>query len=261
MQNWYGNMGPFKPVSLKGTARINAVPTFIDKLPLTIGGIAGEDLKFGRVVSIDPSSKRRTFVAGIPSGNVVKGITMVDPTIMVADPGMNNYYFAGRPVTATTMGLLDILEYDTDHDSPSEGSTVWCRNSDGMLAFNNGTDISASGFTKLNAFVYESLDPNGAKVWFGLPLVAAQTRETVSAAATPTSSVAAGAISAGTSVELATATAGATLYYTTDGEDPNMESEVYDGPIVITSSVTLKVLAVAEGYDPSAVASFQYTVA
>ena len=50
-----------------------------------------------------------------------------------------------------------------------EGSTVWCRNSDGVLAFNDGTDLSSSGYTKLNAYVYESLDPNGAKVAFGLP--------------------------------------------------------------------------------------------
>ena len=41
--NRYENMGPFKPVSLKGGARINAVPTFVHQLPLTLGGIAGED--------------------------------------------------------------------------------------------------------------------------------------------------------------------------------------------------------------------------
>lgn len=260
MQKWYGNMGPFKPVSLKGNAHVNGVPTFIDKLPLTIGGIAGEDLKFGRVVSIDPSAKRRTFVAGIPSGNIVKGVTMLDPTIMVTDPGMNDYYFAGRPVTATTMGLIDILEYDTTQDSPAEGSTVWCRNSDGVLAFNDGTDISGSGYTKLNAFVYESLDPNGAKVWFGLPLVAEQTRETVGDAATPTSSVPAGAVAAGTSIELSCATPGARIFFTTDGETPDMNSDEYSDPIVITSAVTIKAIAVVEGYDPSAVGSFAYTI-
>ena len=44
---YYGNMGPFDPVSFKGNAPINGVPVFVDKLPLTQGGIAGEDVLFG----------------------------------------------------------------------------------------------------------------------------------------------------------------------------------------------------------------------
>ena len=48
----YGNMGPFDPASFKGKAQINGVPMFVDKLPLTQGGIAGDNLYFGRVVSI-----------------------------------------------------------------------------------------------------------------------------------------------------------------------------------------------------------------
>ena len=39
------NMGPFAPVSLKGNAFVHGVPMFVDKLPLTLGGIAGEDVK------------------------------------------------------------------------------------------------------------------------------------------------------------------------------------------------------------------------
>lgn len=261
-QTWYGNMGPFKPVRLKGGAQVNGVPTFVDKLPLTIGGWAGTDLKFGRVASLDPTGGRRTFVAGIPAGYIPKGLVMMDPTIMVADPAMNDYYFAGKPVTLTTMGLIDIYEYDTSKSSPAEGSTVWARNSDGVLAFNDGTDISADGYTKLNAFVYESLDPNGAKVWFGLPLVADATRETTTAAAEPTPSTAAGAVAAGTAIKLDSDTVGATIYYTTDGSTPDMSSQVYNGmAITISSAVTIKAIAVASGYDPSSVLEAAYTIA
>lgn len=254
------NMGPFKPISLKGNAPVNGVPTFIDKLPLTIGGIAGEDVHFGRVVSIDPSDNRRMFVEGIASGNIVKGIAAMNPAIMRADPGMQDYYFAGRPMTAFTMGLIDILVYDTTQSAPMEGSTVWARNSDGVIAFNDGTDISASGYTQLNAFVYETLDPNGAKVWFGLPLVTTQTRETTTAAGTPTASPAAGAVDAGTAVTLSSTTADATIYYTVDGTTPDMSSTRYDGPIVLTAAATIKAIAVADGYDPSAVLTAAYTI-
>lgn len=259
------NMGPFKPVSLKGNAQIHGVPMFVDKLPLTIGGIAGDNIKFGRVVSIDPAN-RRTFVAGIPTGNVVKGISMLDPTILTLDPGQvdkgESYYFAGRPMTATTLGVLDILEYDTTQSAPAEGATVWARNEDGMLAFNDGTDISASGYTKLNAFVYETLDPNGAKVFFNVPLVVEQTKETLTKAATPTAEPAAGAVEAGTQVTLKSDTANAKILYTTDGTTPDMSSTLYDGtPISVTAAVTIKAIAVADGYDPSTTCTAAYTIA
>ena len=263
--DYYGNMGPFDPVSFKGNAPVNGVPVFVDKLPLTIGGIAGENVKFGRVVSVGTSANgRREFKMGTDSGRVIKGISMLDPTIMRADPAQQNYYFAGRPMTATTMGIIEIHDYDTTKGAPMEGSTVWCRNSDGVLAFNNGTDISSSGYTKLNAYVYEVLDPNGAKVAFGLPsFTVAQTRESVTQVATPTASPAAGEVAANTAVTLATTTKGATIHYTLDGTTPNETSPVFDAndPIVITAGVTIKAIALAEGYDPSAVLTAVYTVA
>lgn len=258
----YENMGPFNPVNLKGNAPINGVPTFVKQLPLTVGGIAGEDVKFGRVVSIVPGTNRRQFVMGKKTGGIVKGISMYNPAIGRADPGMNDYYFAGRPMTAQTMGLIDILEYDSTQSAPMEGSTVWFRDTDGVLAFNDGTDISASGYTKLdNAFVYETLDPNGAKLWIGIPLVATQTRETTTKAGTPTADPAAGAIASGTSVTLASSTPNAKIYYTLDGTTaPDQSSTLYTGPIVITAAVTIKAIAIADGYDPSDVLTAAYTI-
>lgn len=258
---YYGNMGPFDPVSFKGNAAITGVPVFVDKLPLTIGGIAGENVLFGRVVSIDPATNRREFKMGVSAGRVIKGIAMLDPTIMRADPAQQKYYFAGRPMTATTVGIIEIRDYDLTQSAPMEGSTVWCRNSDGVLAFNNGTDISASGYTKLNAWVYETLDPNGAKVAFGLPsFTVAQTRETVTKTATPTATPAAGAVTSGTKVALATTTPEAVIHYTTDGSTPSDQSAVYEGPIAVTANVTIKAVAVAEGYDPSSVLTAAYTI-
>ena len=258
--NYYGNMGPFDPVSFKGNAPVNGVPVFVDKLPLTVGGIAAENVVFGRIVSINPADNRREFKMGTAAGRVIKGIAMLDPTIMRADPAQQKYYFAGRPMTATTLGIIEIREYDLTQGAPMEGSTVWCKNSTGEIAFNDGTDISSSGYTKLNAYVYETLDPNGAKVFFNLPLVATQTRETVGQAATPTATPAAGAVTAGTEVALASATAGATIYFTTDGTTPSMESEVYDGPIAVSSAVTIKAIAVKDGIDSSVVLTAAYTI-
>lgn len=264
------NMGPFKPVSLKGNANVHGVPMFVDKLPLTIGGIAGDNIPFGRVVSIKTDAKR-TFVPGIPTGAYAVGISMLDPSILSLDPGQidtkskTHYYYAGRPMTAITFGIMDVLEYDTAQSAPALGASVWARNSDGVLAFAAGDAKAAdmTGYTKLNAYVYEVLDPNGAKVFFGLPcpgIVAEQTKETLNKVATPTVSPAAGAIDAGTQVSLSTTTTGAKILYTTDGTTPDMSSTEYTTPITVTAAVTIKAIAIADGYDPSEVLSAAYTI-
>lgn len=258
----FGNMGPFAPTSLKGKAQIHGVPVFVDKLPLTLGGIAGEDLPFGRVVSINPADNRRVFYLGKPTNNhIIKGVVMLDPTIMRVDPAMNDFYFAGRPVTVTTFGILDINEYDISQGAPAEGSSVWVNNATGELAFNDGTSLG-SGYTALNASVYETLDPNGAKVFFGTPFVSAQTRETIGNAVTPVATPAAGEVAEGTKVVLTTTTAGAIIYYTTDGEDPTTASDIYTGPIVVSAAVTVKAIAVAAdgSLDPSTALSAAYTI-
>ncbi|MFZ7946324.1 chitobiase/beta-hexosaminidase C-terminal domain-containing protein [Neobacillus sp. 19] len=71
---------------------------------------------------------------------------------------------------------------------------------------------------------------------------------------------AAGAVAAGTTVTLATATADAKIYYTTDGSEPTAASTEYKAPIKIDADTTIKALAVKDGLDNSDVATFAYTI-
>ena len=80
------------------------------------------------------------------------------------------------------------------------------------------------------------------------------------AAATPTFSLAAGTYTTAQTVTIADATAGATIYYTTNGTTPTTSSPVYAGAIAISSSETVAAIAVAPGYSTSAVASATYTL-
>ena len=105
------------------------------------------------------------------------------------------------------------------------------------------------------------MDPNGAKVWFGIPLVTTQTRETSTAVATPVATPVAGAVASGTEVTLTCATAGATILYTTDGTTPSESSSIYNGAIAITSAVTINAIAVKDGMDASAMLTAAYTIA
>lgn len=79
-------------------------------------------------------------------------------------------------------------------------------------------------------------------------------------AATPTFSLAAGTYVNAQVVKITDSTPGATIYYTTDGSVPSAGSLVYTGPITISSSETLKAIAVATGFPGSAVASAAYVI-
>lgn len=50
-------------------------------------------------------------------------------------------------------------------------------------------------------------------------------------------------------------TPGATIYYTTDGNDPDDNSNEYSAPIPVSSTTTVKAIAYAAGFDPSNIAS------
>lgn len=65
---------------------------------------------------------------------------------------------------------------------------------------------------------------------------------------------------AGQSITLSDGTAGAAIYYTTDGTTPTTASTIYANPITISATATIKAIATASGFSTSAVASGSYTL-
>lgn len=78
--------------------------------------------------------------------------------------------------------------------------------------------------------------------------------------ATPVFSMASGTYFEEIDVEISCATEGATIYYTLDGTDPTAESEVYAEAIHVDSDITIKAIAMMEGYDNSGIASASYVI-
>ncbi len=76
--------------------------------------------------------------------------------------------------------------------------------------------------------------------------------------ATPTFSPAAGTYTEAQSVSISCTTDGATIYYTTNGQDPTTNSTVYSGAINVSTNTTIKAMAAKSGYDNSAVAAAEY---
>jgi hypothetical protein len=79
-------------------------------------------------------------------------------------------------------------------------------------------------------------------------------------AATPVISPGTGAYNAVQSVTITDATAGASIYYTTNGATPTASSTLYTGAITVSSSETIQAIAILAGYNNSSVASATYTV-
>jgi len=78
--------------------------------------------------------------------------------------------------------------------------------------------------------------------------------------APPTFTPPAGNYSTAQSVTISDANAGATIYYTLDGSLPTPSSAQYSGPIALSSSATIKAIAIANGFLASPVATAAYNV-
>lgn len=79
-------------------------------------------------------------------------------------------------------------------------------------------------------------------------------------AATPTFSPSGGTYTSPQTVTIGDATAGAIIYYTTNGTTPTTGSSKYTGAITVSSSETIEAIAASSGYTDSAVGSVAYTI-
>jgi Chitobiase/beta-hexosaminidase C-terminal domain len=92
------------------------------------------------------------------------------------------------------------------------------------------------------------------------PVAVATYTITLPAAATPSFTPPSGTYFSAQSVTISSGTPGATIYYTTNGATPTVSSLVYSGPITVSTSETIKAIAVVGGYANSEVGSASYTI-
>jgi len=79
-------------------------------------------------------------------------------------------------------------------------------------------------------------------------------------AAKPTLSPAPGGYSTTQSVKITDTSAGATIYYTTDGTTPTISSKKYTAPITVSGTTTVSAIAATSSLAPSAVVSGEYVI-
>lgn len=182
----------------------------------------------------------------------VSGTTwkLIAGTVQVATPTFSPAAGEHAYETSITISCADAfatIYYTTDGSAPTDESTEYT----GALT------LPDTGFT-LKAIAYGSASYHTpSSVATGVYTV------TPEATADPVFDPVAGEYDEGQSITITCATSGATIYYTTDGSDPDETDTEYTGAITLTEDVTLK----ARAYGPLAhqtasnVVTAAYTVA
>lgn len=153
---------------------------------------------------------------------------------------------AGTYTSAQTVTISDstagaTIYYTTDGSTPSTSSTKYT------------TAIAVSSTQTIQAIATASGYTNSA-------VASAVYTINIPAATTPTFSPGTGTYTSVQTVTISDTTAGATIYYTTDGSTPTTSSSKYTTAISVTATETIKAIAAASGYSNSAVASAVYTM-
>ncbi len=169
-------------------------------------------------------------------GSALYDLVVATPVLSV--PG--GAYGGPQTITITTSTATANIYYTMDGSTPNTTSTQYT----GPLVISSSKTLKAVG----------------AKENYVSSAVTAATYTVGQSAATPTFSPAAGSYSGAQVVTISDATAGATIYYTTNGTAPTTSSTVYSGPITVSASETVTAAAIATNYSLSVAGSAAYTI-
>ena len=176
----------------------------------------------------------------------VSGVGSVTLTIesQVATPSFSpvgGTYTSAQSVKITSATSGATIYYTTNGTAPTKSSTQYTAPITVSSSMTLEAIATASGF----------FDSNVASASYTI---------SSQVAATPTFSPAAGTYTSAQSVKLADSTAGASIYYTTDGTTPTTSSTKYTAAINVASTTTIKAIAAAAGFSQSAVTTATYTI-
>ena len=145
--------------------------------------------------------------------------------------------------------------------SASSGAVI-CYNTTGSPATDGSTSCSAGLLYTgpITVSSSETLYAVAGGTGYNDSSVGSATYVIQAAVATPTLSPGGGTYSTAQAVTISDATAGATIYYTTDGTAPTTSSIKYASPIAVSSTEKLEAIAVATGDINSSVVSAAYTI-
>jgi len=151
-------------------------------------------------------------------------------------------YPQSTQVILSTATPNSIIYYTTDGSIPTQDSQVYIN----PITIPEGTTQTIKAIAKKDGYYISN--------------IMSSTYTITGTVVTPTASQQSGIVDYGSQVILNTTTNGATIRYTLDGSTPTETSLIYNSPIIITESLTLKAKAFKLGYTPSSVSTYEYQV-
>jgi Chitobiase/beta-hexosaminidase C-terminal domain len=149
-------------------------------------------------------------------------------------------YTSTQTVTISTTTPSATIYYTTNGSTPTTSSQVYS----GPITVSATETVQAiavaSGYSTstVNSAVYTITPP----------------------AAAPSFSPAGGSYTSTQTVTISSTIPSATIHYTTNGSKPTANSPVYSGPITVSTTETVKAIAMASGYVTSDISSANYTI-
>ncbi len=227
---------------------------------LSIGQVWATDIEL--VSTLNASAKvtltsTETTIGGVVNVTGTKHSNFSAPCFNYnATKGVDLRFYKGSTVTFTMVDAnAKITQIEFKKNSTTDASL-------GSLSPDEGTLEGATWTGNSNAVTFSYPSDASSNLTGQIYIInLTYTTGVSTACATPTFSPAAGAVLSGTEVSISCATDGATIHYTTDGTEPTASSATYSAAIPVTSEMTIKAIAVKDGYDNSSVASAAYTIA
>ena len=124
----------------------------------------------------------------------------------------------------------------------------------GTIVYGTSTELTISG-----DYAYIGLRSNSGAMYLEEIDITWEPASSIPDVALPIFNPGEGTYTTAQSVTITCATEGATIYYTTNGNNPSSSSSVYSTPITISETTTLKAIAIKDGVS-SSVASATYTI-
>ena len=148
---------------------------------------------------------------------------------------------SGTEVTITCKTEGAKIHYTTDGTDPDATSPVYSS----VITINRTTTVKAIA-------IKAGMDNS--------KIATANYHVDIPSVANPVFSPNGGAVDSGTEVTITCATAGAKIYYTTDGSTPDASSTEYTAPIEVTAAVTIKAIGIADDMADSDVVTKAFTI-
>jgi hypothetical protein len=223
----------------------SSAPTGITATPatasLTLSATATDVITLSVAASVAPGVYPVTMVATggghVHTAQILVAVSALAPPAFTPAAGT---YTTAQTVTITEAATGATIYYTTNGTAPTTASTKY-----------TGA-VTVSATETIQAIAVASGYSNSA--------VAAAVYTITPTTATPTFSPAAGTFTAAQTVTIADTTAGAAIYYTTNGTTPTTASTKYTAAIKVSATETIEAIAVATSYANSAVATATYTI-